>query len=317
MFLKIARTGQNKWWAYLITLLIVIGAVVLAQVPLALIFMYKASQQGLDAFESQEMLRRMDFSDIDLSQNMVIVLMLIPFAIGLLVLWLCVRYLHKRNPKTLINPSGKVNWSKVFFGFTLWMTLTAGVEIVFYLMEPANYSLQFQPGPFLVLFIISLLMFPLQTSFEEILFRGYLMQGIGLLTRRPWVPLLLTSVGFGLMHYMNPEVQEFGVGWAMSYYIGVGFLLGLITLLDDGLELALGIHAATNIYSALFVTFDSSALQTPAIFRASEVHIEWTLAGLIAAACAFIYLASKKYEWSDWSRWYRIDEEEQVELPDA
>lgn len=313
MFLNVARQGQNQWWTYLITLLIVIGAVVLAQVPLALIFMYKATQYGLDPSESQKMLQRMDFTAIGMSQNMAIVLILIPFAVGLLVLWFCVRFIHKRNPATMVNPSGKINWNKILYAFILWLLLTGSVEVVFYLMEPETYSLQFQPGPFFVLLIISLLLFPLQTSFEEILFRGYLMQGIGLLTKHPWVPLLLTSAGFGLMHYMNPEVQEFGVGWAMSYYIGVGLFLGFITLLDDGLELALGIHAATNIYSALFVTFDSSALQTPAVFRASEVHIEWTLAGFVVAAIVFVFLASRRYGWTNWSRWLKSSDDKDEE----
>ncbi|RMD98219.1 MAG: CPBP family intramembrane metalloprotease [Bacteroidetes bacterium] len=235
----------------------------------------------------------------------------------MLVLWFSVKFIHKRDPKTMINPSGRINWNKVFFGFSLWLLLTACVEVIFYFLDPGSYSLQFEPGPFIVLLVISLLLFPLQTSFEEILFRGYLMQGLGLLTRRPWVPLLLTSVSFGLMHYMNPEVQEFGAGWAMSYYIGVGLFLGLITLLDDGLELALGVHAATNIYSALFVTFDSSAVQTPAIFKAAEVHIEWTLAGLIAAAVVFVFLSSKKYGWNDWSRWLRSPESENDDFLNA
>jgi len=317
MFLNIARSGQNQWWAYLITLLLVIAAVVLAQVPLALIFLGKANSAGLDPYESQEMLQNMDFTAIGISQNMAIVLMLLPFAVGLLVLWFSVKFIHKRDPKTMINPSGRINWNKVFFGFSLWLLLTACVEVIFYFLDPGSYSLQFEPGPFIVLLVISLLLFPLQTSFEEILFRGYLMQGLGLLTRRPWVPLLLTSVSFGLMHYMNPEVQEFGAGWAMSYYIGVGLFLGLITLLDDGLELALGVHAATNIYSALFVTFDSSAVQTPAIFKAAEVHIEWTLAGLIAAAVVFVFLSSKKYGWNDWSRWLRSPESENDDFLNA
>lgn len=309
MFLEIARKGQNQWWAYLVTLLIVVGAVVLAQVPLALIFYLKAAGQGLSEAESAAMLQGMDFTAIGISQNLAIVLMLIPFAVGLLALWLCVRFIHRRNPKTLINPRGTIRWDKVFFAFLVWLVLTAMVELVFYFLEPGNYSLRFQPVSFFVLLLISLLLFPLQTSFEEILFRGYIMQGIGILTKRPWVPLVLTSVGFGLMHYMNPEVQAFGAAWAMSYYIGVGLLLGFVTLMDDGLELALGIHAATNIYSALFVSFDSSAVQTPALFHVAEVHIEWTLAGFVLAAAVFVFWASKRYGWNNWTRWFRNVEE--------
>lgn len=303
MFLQIAQQGYNKWWTYLVTLLLVVGGVVLAQVPLALIFMAKASQLNLDPSESQRLLQNMDFTAIGISQNVSVALMLIPFVVGLLILGICVQYIHRRPVRTLITPLNRINWKKILFSFSLWMALTICVEIVFFLIEPSAYSFNFQAGPFLVLLVISLLLFPLQTSFEELLFRGYFMQGIGLLSKYPWVPLVITSVSFGLMHYMNPEVQEFGAYWAMAYYIGVGFLLGFITLVDDSLELALGIHAATNVYSALFVTFDSSALQTPALFRASEVHIEWTLAGLIAAATIYLVIVSRKYSWKNWRSW--------------
>lgn len=300
MFLKVAAQGQNKWWTYLITLLMVVGAATLAQLPLAMLVMYKSSELGLDPAETQELLQSMDFTSVGVNQNLMLVLMLIPFAVGLLALWMCVKGIHRRDPKTLINPTGQINWRKVLFGFGWWLACTTAVELVLYLAEPENYVLQFQPGPFVGLLVISLLLFPMQTSFEEILFRGYLMQGIGLLSRNPWVPLLSTSVGFGLLHFMNPEVKAFGLVWAMSYYVGVGFFLGLITLLDDGLELALGIHAATNIYSALFVTFDNSALQTAAVFRVKEFHIEWTLVGLVAAAAVFSLIAAKKYKWKGW-----------------
>jgi hypothetical protein len=102
------------------------------------------------------------------------------------------------------------------------------------------------------------------------------------------------------MHIMNPEVEAFGLELSMTYYIGVGLFLGILTLMDDGLELALGVHAATNIYSALFVTFDDSAVQTSALFHTSEVNMGWMLAGFFVAAIAFIRIVSQKYNWGSW-----------------
>ena len=34
----------------------------------------------------------------------------------------------------------------------------------------------------------------------------------------------------------------------MIYYIGTGFLFGIMTLMDEGTELALGFHAANNLF---------------------------------------------------------------------
>ena len=72
------------------------------------------------------------------------------------------------------------------------------------------------------------------------------MQQIGIITRNRWLPLVITSVFFGLFHSTNPEVAEMGFS-VMIFYIGTGLLLGIMTLMDDGLELALGFHLGNNL----------------------------------------------------------------------
>ena len=74
------------------------------------------------------------------------------------------------------------------------------------------------------------------------------------------------------MHAMNPEIEEFGMGVMMTYYITVAIVLGIITLLDDGLELAIGLHVAVNVFGALIITYRGSAIQTDALFRTSAVY---------------------------------------------
>ena len=123
------------------------------------------------------------------------------------------------------------------------------------------------------------------------------MQGIGLLSHKKWIPLIITSFLFGSLHYFNPEIDKFGAELMMTYYIGVGLFLGFITLMDDSLELALGIHAATNIFSATIVTFDGSALKTNAIFITEVVNIELMLILFIVSAVLFTVICYKKYNW--------------------
>lgn len=305
MFLKNAHIGENKWPLYLATIILVVVGTFIGQVPLAIILMDKAAESGLSQLELAEMGESMDFSDLGLDQNLTIFLMLLAFVVGLLFLWIGVRFIHKKPFEAIVTSSLKTNWKKIFFSFGLWMALTISLEFIFYLLRPDIYTFQFQADKFLILLLIALFVFPLQTSFEELMFRGYLMQGISLLSKYPlfkyrWMPLILTSAGFGIMHIMNPEVEAFGLELSMTYYIGVGLFLGILTLMDDGLELALGVHAATNIYSALFVTFDDSAVQTSALFHTSEVNMGWMLVGFFLAAIVFVKIVSKKYEWGSW-----------------
>ncbi len=305
MFLEKARiTGRNKWWMFLLSLFIVVIGVLIGQIPLAAVFLWEQAKGGLSAEELEKMGETLDLSAMGIGSNWSLILALLAFVVGLLALWLAVANIHKRPFRTLITPKRSINWKKILFSFSLWMGLSMLIELVFYFTDPQNYEWQFQPGRFAGLVLIAIFIFPLQTSFEELLFRGYGMQGLSLISRFRWIPLVVTSFAFGLMHYMNPEVQAFGEGITMAYYVGVGFFLGIVTLMDDSLELALGIHAATNIYSALFVTFDASALQTAALFRTKYIDMQSMLLAFFIAAIVFTVIVAKKFHWTDWSKVY-------------
>ncbi|RMG76395.1 MAG: CPBP family intramembrane metalloprotease [Bacteroidetes bacterium] len=295
MFIQMARQGVLNAGLVLATLFIVFFGYFAGQIPLTVLLIQAGNKAGLSATEMNEALEKLNLSAFGLSENEAMFWILLSFVGGMIALWFCVTRLHRRPFKTLITPHSSVNWSKILFAFGLWMALTLAGELVFYALNPDNYQFQFEAKPFAVLLIMAVFLFPIQTSFEELLFRGYLLQVIGVAARNRWVPLLLTSVGFGLMHIMNPEIAEFGMAPMMTYYIGVGLFLGVLTLLDDSLELALGIHAATNIYSAVFVTFDQSAISTPALFRLTEVDMPGMLFAFFISAGLFFWIVSRKF----------------------
>ena len=171
----------------------------------------------------------------------------------------------------------------------------------FYYLSPEDFVINFKPIPFAILFIIGTLLIPIQTSTEEYVFRGYLMQGFANLARNKWFPLLMTSTIFGVMHIFNPEVSKMGY-IVMVYYIGTGLFLGIITLMDEGIELALGFHAANNLVGALLVTSDWSVFQTHSVFK----DISEPSAGadiilpVIVIYPIMLYIFSKKYNWTNW-----------------
>ena len=92
------------------------------------------------------------------------------------------------------------------------------------------------------------------------------MQGFAKLTRNRWLPLILTSIIFGMLHVFNPEIVKLGM-WLLFYYIGTGFFFGIMTLMDEGIELALGFHIANNLITALLVTADWTAFQTYSVLK--------------------------------------------------
>lgn len=227
--------------------------------------------------------------------------MLIPFAVGLGLLFFWVKFIHKQTITALTTSRKSIDWKRVAFAFLLWGGFTTIMLAVDYKLSPENYQWNFDLSKFLVLVVIATLLIPLQTSFEEYLFRGYLMQGIGIAVKNKWFPLALTSLIFGLMHIANPEVEKIGY-IIMVYYIGTGLFLGILTLMDEGMELALGFHAANNLVTALLVTANWTAFQTDSVLKdMSEPAAGYDiLFPVLVIFPILLFIFSKKYKWTNW-----------------
>lgn len=295
MFLENALRPENSFWKYLVGSLVVFTASIIGQLPWLIVVLINVFQTGR-SFPTTET-EMMKFLDL----NATLFLLLLSFAFALFSLFIILKYIHKQSFLSVTTSRKKVDWKRILFSFLLWSIVTVGSTLMVYFSSPENFVLNFKPIPFLILAIIGILMIPIQTTTEEYVFRGYLMQGFALLAQNRWFPLLMTSVIFGTMHIANPEVGKMGY-IVLVYYIGTGLFLGIITLMDDGMELALGFHAANNLVTALLVTSDWSAFQTHSIFK----DISEPSAGLEVLVPVLIlfpillFIFSKKYKWNNW-----------------
>jgi membrane protease YdiL (CAAX protease family) len=238
-----------------------------------------------------------------LGSNLVLILLLAPLVIGLFVVWGWVKLIHPQSITSLTTSRRKVDWKRIVFAFSVWGAITIVVTGIDIALSPEDYVFNFQPIPFLKLAVIAILLIPFQTSFEEYLFRGHMLQGVGLMAGNRWMPLLVTSLLFGLMHLGNPEVEKLGSG-ILVFYIGTGLFLGILTLMDEGLELALGFLAANNLVTALLVTADWTAFQTDSMFKdIASPELGWdVLIPVFLIYPALLYFFGRKYGWKDWKR---------------
>ncbi len=295
MFIEQGVNSENKFWKYLIGSLIIILASTIGQIPLLVGFKYKELING-DSYSSNN-------EDImhSLEPNVTLFLILISFVFALGGVYYVVRYLHNQTVLSVTTSRKKMDWSRFFFAFFLWAIFTVVSTLLFYFISPDDFIINFKPIPFAILVIIGALLIPIQTSTEEYVFRGYLMQGFANLSKNRWFPLLMTSIIFGGMHLSNPEVLKMG-NIVLVYYIGTGLFLGVITLMDEGMELALGFHAANNLIGALLITSDWSAFQTHSIFKdisEPEAGLDVILP-VIVIYPIILYVFSRKYQWFGW-----------------
>jgi membrane protease YdiL (CAAX protease family) len=297
MYIKQAFNIKHNWWLYIAGLAIIFIAVILGQIPYTIILIAKAVESGLD-------LQKLDLSQTMglLESNLNLFLMLLSYAAGFFGVIFVVKTLHKQSVRSLTTSRSKIDWRRFWFAFLFWGIISSGLVLVDHYISPENYVFNFKLVPFLILAAIAIILVPLQTSFEEYLFRGYLMQGIGVLCKNRWVPLILTSLMFGLLHIANPEIEKLGY-ILLVHYIGTGFFLGIISLMDEGLELALGFHAANNLFTALLVTADWTAFQTNSILRDvsdPDISNSEIFASVLIIYPILIFIFAKVYKWTNW-----------------
>ena len=290
-FIQQGYTGNIGKWKYILPIVGFFGIMVLNY--FAVLYMERVMDISVD-----ELMRT---SIEQKGSNWFLAESLAPMVIFLAGLFIWVKYVHQQSIKSLTTSRKKIDWSRIFFSFILWGIITVAFTLVGYYSAPDDFVWNFNANKFMILALIGILMIPIQTSFEEYFFRGYFLQGLATMVKNKWFPLLLTSITFGLMHFANPEVEKLGP-IIMVYYIGTGLFLGIITLMDEGLELALGFHAANNLITALLVTTDWTAFQTDSILRdVSEpsAGIDILVPVLILFPILLLIFA-KKYKWNNW-----------------
>ena len=292
-YLEQTKIENKRFIDYLKGSLIFVFFHIIGQIPLSL---YIISQSDIvEGVHTQQDLFN------NLPSNLTLFLVLLPFAVVLPFVYLVVTRLHDQSILSLITARNRVDYKKIFFSFMLWGSVSTLMVFFNYWMSPEDFTWNFKPLTFLTLFLISIVMIPLQTTLEEIIFRGYLMQGFGVLFKNRWMPLLTSSTLFGLLHIWNPEIDKLGIH-LIWYYIGTGLFLGLITLMDEGLELALGFHAANNLVTALLVTASWTAFQTESLLIDNSdpsLGVELIMT-LLVIYPLIVFIFAKKYKWKNW-----------------
>lgn len=296
-FIQKGFLGDTSVWFYILTIVLVFVGIQFAGIPLILAAFFTVDGD-LQKFQEGALT---NFMEIGMDSNLYLFLMIFTFMIAILVLFLCVKYLHKRAFVSIITVREKIDWKRVFFAFALWGGISIVTICISIFLSPEEFVWNFKPLPFFILVFVSFIFLPFQTSAEEFIFRGYLMQGFGILAKNRWVPLLLTSTIFGLLHGMNPEVEKLGY-ILMVFYIGTGLLYGITTLMDEGTELAIGLHASNNIVAAFFVTTNWTVFRTDALYiDISAPEVTWDMFVSVLVLYPLLLLVfSKKYGWSNW-----------------
>ncbi|BAY62871.1 abortive infection protein [Calothrix brevissima NIES-22] len=246
-FLDAVHQGDNHWWHYCLAVFLIVY--------------YWVNISGYIVLICQSLLSLIISSD----SIVFFISTSTAFIALLLILIFIVQRLHRRSFYSLISTDASIDKKRLLLGFGVWLIQLFIFTFSDISIHPQDYLYKFDPQQWFLLLPFALILTPIQTSAEEFLFRGYLMQGLSLITKHRLLLILITSFLFTIPHLGNPEMQRGFILGAMSYFVW-GIFLAAITLKDNGLELALGVHAANNLFSFLIMRAQDSVIPNPTIF---------------------------------------------------
>ncbi|UTB33643.1 MAG: CPBP family intramembrane metalloprotease [Methanobacterium sp. ERen5] len=264
-FLNNAHLGKNKPMNYFLTIVITIfGGSIAAIIFIILLMLIYLFIPGINA--------QTQFDNFGANPLLILVLVGLVYGLYAMLFYLCIRFIHKKNFHILINTGKKIRWKRILIGAALWTGIMGVFTIVTLIFQGNSLSINFDYPSLVYLIILSLLVFPLQASFEEIFFRGYLMQGISLIFKKPVVSLVLTTVIFASIHYFNGSSLSGSISIVISAMI-LGLMLGVIVLGENGLETAVGVHIANNLFVAVVLNSSDSGMgNLPSLITAQSTN---------------------------------------------
>lgn len=278
-YLDIARQGKNNWWRYLLgTIIIAFFWLVIGSIASAIFLFSPSITNGLNPLEFLRKPSVLGYLIINFQ-----------FLFFLLGIFLTIKWLHQRQFLTLVGADAAIKWKRFFQGFAVWFLIQSILFGISIILDSSSLEFTFKPVQWLILLACAVILTPIQTSSEELFFRGYILQGFGLITKQPLILMIINGVLFMLPHLANPEVQR-GFLWMALYYFAFGVFCSLLTLKDNRLELALAVHAANNLFVVLFVSTEDSAIRVPSMWLLKDVGTPQSTLIWFLVKCGLFYL---------------------------
>jgi membrane protease YdiL (CAAX protease family) len=217
------------------------------------------------------------------------------FLAGVLI---AVTLIHRRYPRTLVTARERIDWRRIGQGFVAWSVPACLIGVLGqYLFYPDTFSFNFDLATFALFVPLALVFTAIQTTTEELFFRGYVVQGASMISTNRVFLAIVAAMVFTLPHLLNPEVSA--GGWLTvfsNYFLVPGLLWTVVSLIDGTTELAIGVHFANNIGSILLFNITGSAVTTPALFTISEYHATYGALSVLVAIPMFLAIAYKVFK---------------------
>ena len=300
-FARKAELGLNRWWRWLLGLGLAIAAYLVGNLPLIAVMEARGTALGLTPEARAEAVAQEGLAALGLGGAFGLFLMLLAFVPVLIAVPLVVRALHRRPARSVFTARARFDWRRVAVGAGVWLAFTALGAFLLIPEDALRWS--FEPARFWPFAAVVLLLIPLQVAAEEVLFRGYLLQGLMRVLRHPLAALVILTALFVAPHAANPEFAH-DLTRILPVYAGLGLAFGALAIADDGLELPIGVHLGNNLFATLVVNASDGAVAGPALFETTVAETLAVLPAMTGVAALSLVALHLLYR-PDWGRLFR------------
>ena len=193
-----------------------------------------------------------------------VVILISPF----LLVWL----LHNRPWWSVALPKPKLEWWKLGVGLLLAVIWLLSSNVINVLFHDVKITVEHQDFSVYLPFVVTaILIFLIQTSAEEVVFRGYYMQAIRRFTASPILMIGLSAAAFAYVHRLN--LENFGWPWygILAWFFD-GCLLGWLAYRTRSLWMSIGWHWMNNfILTSIINESSRDVVQGVTIFTADKL----------------------------------------------
>jgi uncharacterized protein len=282
-YVEAARWGKYRGWRYILGLAVILFAWLVVGTIASVLVAFALSGQP-------------DYSVLTPFGKFLFVMAGFPFFLAGILL--TVSLIHRRPIQTLVTARERISWRRVGHGFVAWFVpfclIAVPGEYFFY---PDTFSFNSDLAAFARFVPIALVLTAIQTTTEELFFRGYIVQGASLVWGNRIFLAIVSAAIFTLPHLLNPEA--IAGGWLtvfFSYFLVPGLVWTVVSLVDGTTELAIGVHFANNIGGILMVNATGTVVTTPALFTVSEFHATYGALSVLVTIPVFLAIAYKVFK---------------------
>lgn len=228
-FIENATLGRNKWWQYVLSILSAVVVIIVVNI---------AIRQVLPSIKSF-------FPDNDFGKDLfTFSLVFVIFGLALFAFMFSASKLHQRTKMSFITNTNNFSWKLYFSGFLTWGSFIFMGSLISDYQKFEVFIANFNINHFAVLLLIGFLAIGVQSFFEELVIRGYFLQGLHLRVKKVTLLILVNALIFGVLHF-GYGLESFLSSWAF------GIAFAVIVILQNRIEFASGAHNANNLLLSL------------------------------------------------------------------